>query len=38
MMVPGPNNSAMSIPDHSILEDFERSKAEVAANPAVAPI
>lgn len=38
MMVPGPNNSAMSIPAHSILEDFERAKAEVAANPAVAPI
>ena len=38
MMVPGPNNTAMSIPAHSILEDFERAKAEVSQNPAVAPI
>lgn len=38
MMVPGPNNSVMSIPAHSILEDFERAKQEVSQNPAVAPI
>ena len=38
MLVPEPNNTAMSIPAHSILEDFERAKAEVSQNPAVAPI
>ncbi len=38
MMLPGPNGSMLSIPAHSILEDFERAKAEVSANQALAPI
>jgi hypothetical protein len=38
MNVPGPNNSILSIPAHSILEDFNTAKIEVSANPNLAPI
>jgi hypothetical protein len=38
MNVPGPNNSILSIPAHSILEDFNTAKNEVSANPNLAPI
>jgi len=38
MSVPGPNNSVLSIPAHAILEDFKTAKAEVSANPNLAPV
>jgi hypothetical protein len=38
MNVPGPNNSILSIPAHSILEDFITAKNEVAKDPNLAPI
>lgn len=33
MQIPGPNNIMMSIPAHTILQDFEQAKVEVSSNP-----
>lgn len=38
MSMPGPQNSILSIPAHSILEDFKQAKREVANDPRLANV
>lgn len=38
MTVPGPNNTVLPIPAHSILEDFKKAKEDVSADPRLAPV
>jgi len=36
MQIPGPNQSVLSIPAHTILQDFDQARQEVAASPNLA--
>lgn len=38
MILPVPNIGSVSVPAHSILEDFEKAKRDILTNPGLAPI